>query len=165
VDDIVVTGRNKVDHLADLAETFANMHDTQLRLNPEKCVFGVRQGKILGYLVSHRGIEANPTKIQAILNMAPPAVHQGRPATDRQIGLPEQIHLQIHRAESTLPQDIAWCKRLCLGSRASDGFQVAQTTLDRPGHPHKSRPFATAASLHRGLTMCSQRNTSPRAEQ
>jgi hypothetical protein len=72
VDDIVVARKNKGDHLADLAEMFANMRDAQLRLNPKKCVFGVRQGKILGYLVSHRGIEANPTKIQEIINMTPP---------------------------------------------------------------------------------------------
>jgi hypothetical protein len=72
VDDIVVGSKNKEDHLADLAETFANMRDARLCLNPEKCVFGVCQGKILGYLVSHRGIEANPTKIQAIINMSPP---------------------------------------------------------------------------------------------
>jgi hypothetical protein len=72
VDDIVVASKNKEDHLPDLAETFANMRDARLRLNPEKCVFGVCQGKILGYLVSHRGIEANPTKIQAITNMTPP---------------------------------------------------------------------------------------------
>jgi hypothetical protein len=72
VDDIVVASKNKEDHLSDLAETFANMQDARLRLNPEKCVFGVRQGKILDYLVSHRGIEANPTKIQAIINMTPP---------------------------------------------------------------------------------------------
>jgi hypothetical protein len=72
VDDIVVASKNKEDHLADLAETFANMRDARLRLNPEKCAFGVRQEKILGYLVSHRGIEANLTKIQAMINMAPP---------------------------------------------------------------------------------------------
>jgi hypothetical protein len=72
VDDIVVANKNKEDHLTDLAETFANMRDARLRLNLEKCVFGVRQGKILGYLVSHSGIEANPTKIQAIINMTPP---------------------------------------------------------------------------------------------
>jgi hypothetical protein len=71
VDDIVVASKNKEDHLADLAETFVNMRDARLHLNPEKCVFGVCQGKILGYLVSHRGIEANPTKIQAIDNMMP----------------------------------------------------------------------------------------------
>jgi hypothetical protein len=72
VDDIVVASKNKEDHLTDLAETFANMRDARLRLNPEKCVFRVRQGKILGYLVSHRGIKANPTKIQAIINMTTP---------------------------------------------------------------------------------------------
>jgi hypothetical protein len=71
VDDIVVASKNKEDNQADLAETFANMRDARLRLNPEKCVFGVRQGKILGYLLSHWGIEANPTKIQAIINMTP----------------------------------------------------------------------------------------------
>jgi hypothetical protein len=48
------------------------MRKDRLRLNPEKCIFRVRQGKILGYLVSHRGIEANPSKIQAIMDMAPP---------------------------------------------------------------------------------------------
>jgi hypothetical protein len=72
VDDIVVASKNIEDHLSDLAETFANMRDTRLRLNPKKCIFGVRQGKILGYLVSHCGIETNPTKIQAIINMTPP---------------------------------------------------------------------------------------------
>jgi ribonuclease HI len=71
VGDIVVASKSKEDHLVDLAETFANMRDAPLRLNPEKRVFRVRQRKILGYLVSHRGIEANPTKIQAINNMAP----------------------------------------------------------------------------------------------
>jgi hypothetical protein len=72
VDDIVIASKSKEDHLTDLAETFANMRDPRLWLNPEKCVFGVRQGKIVGYLVSHRGIEANPTKIQEIMDMAPP---------------------------------------------------------------------------------------------
>jgi hypothetical protein len=48
------------------------MCKTRLRLNPKKCIFGVRQGKILGYLVSHRGIEANPHKIHVIMDMAPP---------------------------------------------------------------------------------------------
>jgi hypothetical protein len=72
MDDIVVASKNKADHLANLAETFANMRDARLRLNPEKCVFRVHQGKILGYLVSHRGIEANLAKIQAIISMTPP---------------------------------------------------------------------------------------------
>jgi hypothetical protein len=48
------------------------MHEVRLRLNLEKCVFGVRRGKILGYLVSHRGFEANPTKVKAIMDVQPP---------------------------------------------------------------------------------------------
>ena len=43
-----------------------------MKLNPSKCVFGVSLGKFLGFMVSHRGIEANPNKIQAILDMEPP---------------------------------------------------------------------------------------------
>ena len=42
------------------------------KLNPEKCIFGVSAGKLLGFLVSHRGIEANPAKIKAIEAMRPP---------------------------------------------------------------------------------------------
>jgi hypothetical protein len=72
VDDIVVASKSKDDHLADLAKTFTNMRDARLCLNPKKCIFSVRQEKILGYMVSHRGIEANPSKIQAIINMTPP---------------------------------------------------------------------------------------------
>jgi hypothetical protein len=70
--DIVVVSKNKEDHLSDLSETLAKMHEARFRLNPEKCIFGVCQGKILDYLVSHMGIEANPKKIQAIMDMAPP---------------------------------------------------------------------------------------------
>ena len=43
-----------------------------MKLNPSKCAFGVSFGKFLGFMVSHKGIEANPNKIQAILNMEPP---------------------------------------------------------------------------------------------
>ena len=43
-----------------------------LRLNSEKCVFGVPSGKFLGFFVSHRGIEANPEKVKAVMDMSPP---------------------------------------------------------------------------------------------
>ena len=50
-DDIVIGSRNEEDDIADLVETFPRMHKARLCLNPEKCVFGVCQGKILGYLM------------------------------------------------------------------------------------------------------------------
>jgi hypothetical protein len=55
-----------------LQETFANFRKVGLNLNPEKCVFGVKKGKFLGCLVSIKGIEANPSKIEVILRMEPP---------------------------------------------------------------------------------------------
>ena len=64
-------------HITDLQETFANFRQAGLKLNPEKCVFGVKKGKFLGCLVSTKGIEANPNKIEAILRMEPPSTKKG----------------------------------------------------------------------------------------
>ena len=72
VDDIVVKSREAWTLIQDLEETFESLRQVNLRLNPEKCVFGVPSGKLLGFLVSHRGIEANPEKIKAIEDMSPP---------------------------------------------------------------------------------------------
>ena len=58
--------------IQDLEETFQSLRQVNLRLNPENCVFGVPSGKLLGFLVSHRRIEANPEKIKAIEDMSPP---------------------------------------------------------------------------------------------
>jgi hypothetical protein len=72
IDDIVVASKKKASYISNLAETFANMHEAKLKLNPDKCVFRVTRGKILGCLVSTKGIEASPDKIKAILLMQPP---------------------------------------------------------------------------------------------
>jgi hypothetical protein len=61
VDHVVVKPTDENDLIADLAQTFANLRHYHWKLNPEKCVFGVPSGKLLGFMVSHRGIEANPT--------------------------------------------------------------------------------------------------------
>jgi hypothetical protein len=73
VDDIVVKTRQAPSLLENLARVFDKLRATRMKLNPEKCVFGVSAGKLLGFLVSHRGIEANPDKIRAIEVMRPPA--------------------------------------------------------------------------------------------
>jgi hypothetical protein len=54
-----------------LQETFANFRKAGLKLNPEKCDFRVKKGKFLSYLVSTKGIKANPIKIEAIHRMGP----------------------------------------------------------------------------------------------
>jgi hypothetical protein len=77
VDDIIVKSTKQENHIANLQETFANFRQAGLKLNPEKCVFGVKKGKFLGCLVSTKGIEANPNKIEAILRMEPPNTKKG----------------------------------------------------------------------------------------
>jgi ribonuclease HI len=59
--------------IADLIETFANLQEFQWKLNPTKCVFGVPSGLLLGFMVGHRGIVANPAKVDAIRKMAKPS--------------------------------------------------------------------------------------------
>jgi hypothetical protein len=72
VDHIVVSSKKKESYISNLSETFTNMHESNLKLNPEKCIFGVTRGKVLGCLVSTKGIEASPDKIRAIIQMQPP---------------------------------------------------------------------------------------------
>jgi len=72
VDDNVVTSAIRKNHAANLAETFANLRAANLSLNPKKRIFGVHKRKVLGCLVSAKGIEANLDKIKALLNMEEP---------------------------------------------------------------------------------------------
>ena len=72
VDDMLVKSREELAHLDDLKKTFTTLKQYQMKLNPTKCVFGVALGKFLGFMVSQRGIEVNPKKVQAIINMTSP---------------------------------------------------------------------------------------------
>ena len=72
VDDILVKSKEELTHLDDLKETFATLRQYQMKLNPSKCAFGVASGKFLEFMVSQRGIEANPEKVQAILDITSP---------------------------------------------------------------------------------------------
>jgi len=71
VDDIVVKSKKRGDLIQDLEIAFSCLRANKIKLNPEKCVFGVPQGMLLGYIVSQRGIEANPEKVLAIMRMGP----------------------------------------------------------------------------------------------
>ena len=63
VDDMLMKSRREEDHLKDLKETFDTLCSYNMKLNPGKCAFRVTAGKFLGFIVSQRGIEANPDKI------------------------------------------------------------------------------------------------------
>ena len=72
VDDVVIKSWVKEDLVSDLSETFSNLRRFKWKLNPKKCVFGVPSGKLLGFIVSYRGIEVNPEKIKDIFRMNSP---------------------------------------------------------------------------------------------
>jgi hypothetical protein len=101
VDDIIFKSTKQENHIADLQETFANFKRAGLNLNPEKCVFGVKKGKFLGCLVSTKGIEANPSKIEAILRMEPPKSRKGAYRLTRRLA---SLNIFISRStERNLP--------------------------------------------------------------
>ncbi|VVA39473.1 PREDICTED: Transposon, partial [Prunus dulcis] len=72
VDDMLVKSRTAEEHLQNLSIMFGILKDYRMRLNPKKCAFGVSSGKFLGFMISQRGIEANPEKIKAIIDMERP---------------------------------------------------------------------------------------------
>ena len=72
VDNMLVKSLREDEHLSDLQETFDTLRAYNMRLNLNKCVFGVTAGKFLGFMVSQRGIKVNLEKVQAIMDLAPP---------------------------------------------------------------------------------------------
>ena len=71
INDMLVKCAREIDHLDDLREMFKALYLYFIKLNLSKCVFGVVSGKFLGFMVSQRGVEANPDKIRDILEMTP----------------------------------------------------------------------------------------------
>jgi hypothetical protein len=72
IDNIVVKSEKCGDLFDELKEAFDNLCKFKMMLNPKKCVFGVSSGKLLGYTVSSRGIDANLKKVEAIKKLQPP---------------------------------------------------------------------------------------------
>src|SRR6266542_1131376 len=74
VDDVIVKSWVNEDLISNLSETFTNLRCFRWKLNPEKYVFRVPSGKLLSFIVSYRGIEANPEKLKDIFRMNSPTV-------------------------------------------------------------------------------------------
>ena len=72
MDDTIVKSKERDNHYTALQKFFPRIMDFRLRLNPQKCTFGVTARNMLGFVISQRGIEVDPSKIKAILEMPPP---------------------------------------------------------------------------------------------
>jgi hypothetical protein len=99
VDDIVVKIKSYVSLLDNLTQVFDRLRSTRTKLNPNKCVFRVTASKLLGFLVSYRGIEANPEKIRMIEVMWPLAhIKDVQKLTDCLVALSRFISRLVERA-------------------------------------------------------------------
>ena len=72
VDDMIVKSKDRKGHIINLRKFFERIKEYKLRLNPQKCTIGVTSMKLLGFLVSDRGIDVDPSKIKAVLDKPPP---------------------------------------------------------------------------------------------
>ena len=130
VDDMLVKSKEELAHLDDLKETFTSLKQYQMKLNPSKCVFGVASGKFLGFMVSQRGIEANPEKVQAIINMASPqTVKEVQKLTNRIVALNRYVSRATDKCLSffkTLKQAFAWT------DECEEAFQDLKRYLSNP---------------------------------
>lgn len=76
VDDMIVKSCYKEDHLTHLRKLFVRLRKYRLKLNPKKCIFGAFHGKLLGFIISGRGIEVDPSKSKAIIEMPTPRIEK-----------------------------------------------------------------------------------------
>ena len=84
IDDMLVKSKQRPDHVTHLQEAFDLLKAYDMKLNPLKCAFRVNVGQFLGFMVTQRGIEANPTQLKAILDSPAPSTRKGvQQLTDR----------------------------------------------------------------------------------
>jgi hypothetical protein len=146
VNDIVVKSKKTGDLVPDLIEVFAKMRQHRVKLNPEKCIFGVPRGMLLGFVVSEHDIEANPKKISAIMDMGPIKNLKG---VQRVTGcLTALSHFIARLGEHSLP--------LYKLMKKSDHFTwtpEAQEALDSLKNMLKSPPILTAPNPEESMLL------------
>ena len=130
VDDMLIKSREENTHLDDLKKIFATLRQYQIRLNPSKYAFGMSLEKFLEFMVSQRGIEANPKKIRVILEMTSPKTMKevqtltGRiAALNRFISKATDKYLPFFK---TLKQAFAWT------NECEEAFQELKCYLSSP---------------------------------
>ncbi|KAL0439155.1 UNVERIFIED_CONTAM: hypothetical protein Slati_2398500 [Sesamum latifolium] len=143
VDDMLVKSKKATDHVKDLEETFSVLRKYKLKLNPAKCAFGVQGGRFLGFMVTQRGIEANPLKIKAIIDMkAPTFLNEAQRLTGRIAALSRFISKS---AEKSLPffKTLRKAKIFEWGTPCQLAFEKLKAYLARLPllvKPHQGKP-------------------------
>jgi len=139
VDDMVVKSEMFEQHLDDLAEIFSQLRLYNMRLNPTKCVFGVEGRKFLGFMLTHRGIEANPDKCEAISSMRSPV---NLKELQRLVGRLTSLSRFLPRMSEKIPPIIKILKkadRFKWDDRCEDAFNEIKATVSSTSILEKSR--------------------------
>jgi ribonuclease HI len=150
VDDVVIKTENSENFIEDLQLVFNSLQRYRWKLNPEKCVFGVPAGKLLGFIVSHRGIEANPENIEAIMRMEAP---QSQKKVQRLTGCMAALSRFISRlGEKGLPfyKLLKKVDKLHWTSEAQEALDALKKFLTTPPvlkSPHRATPSQPAEDL------------------
>ena len=160
IDDMLVKSLEAEDHISHLQQAFSTLRRYNMKLNPSKCSFGVSSGKFLGYIVTHRGIEANPEQIKAIHSIPSPRnVKEVQKLTGRMAALSRFISRlsdKSHAFFETLknPKDFKWTEK------CESALHELKAYLTTP--PVLSKPLLGLAIVSRRLRTCSQRRPGPR---
>ncbi|XP_063942623.1 uncharacterized protein LOC108203423 [Daucus carota subsp. sativus] len=133
VDDMLVKSKEAQDHIQHLAEMFDILRKYRMKLNPQKCVFGVKSGKFLGFMVNHRGIEANPAKIKALLDMkSPQNVRQVQSLTGRIAALNRFVSKSSDRCKEFFKAIKDAGKTFVWTDKCEEAFQRIKEQLGKP---------------------------------
>jgi hypothetical protein len=132
IHDIVMASKKKISYISDLAETFTNIPEARLKLNLEKCVFGVTRGKVLG---SHPSDAAS-------------AKHERSSEVNRSDSSLEQIHSEASRVKSTILHGTKGLHKSRLGSRTTESFRIFEILSSIAANTLKSKTRATAYPVH-----------------
>ena len=130
IDDMLVKSTTAGLHIAHLSEAFQILRNYNMKLNPAKCVFGVSVGKFLGFIVNHQGIEANPDKIKAVLDMpSPSGIKEVQRLTGRIAALSRFVSKASDKCQSffqVLKKAFQW------DTKCEDAFSSLKTYLSSP---------------------------------
>ena len=130
IDDMLVKSTTADLHITHLFEAFQILRNYNMKLNPTKCAFGVSAEKFLGFIVNHMGIEANPDKIKAVLDMPSPS---GIKEVQRLIGRIVALSRFVSRASDkcqpffqVLKKSFQW------DTKCEEAFSALKTYLSSP---------------------------------
>nr|KYP59945.1 Retrovirus-related Pol polyprotein from transposon 17.6 [Cajanus cajan] len=137
---MVVKTTSAEGHPTDLAEVFSQIRRHNMRLNPEKCVFSVQGGKFLGFMITSRGIEANPEKCKAIIQMqSPQMVKEVKCLAKRLVSLSRFIPRLAEKAGPIFtllrkPKNFEWIDRCEEAFKSFKAFLTTPPILPRPDY-------------------------------